>query len=502
MPYSELNKQTLAGLDPREAQIVDRMANLPEKILQFGSGRFLRSFVGDFIDSANRQETFNGRIVVVQSTGHDTVQLLRHQDGLYTIWLEGLQRGRPVEKHRIISAISRALMADQDWTLIRAIARSEDLRLIVSNTTEVGIAFDGEDQLDAAPPRSFPGKLAAFLYERYRHFSGSPEGGLTVIPCELIADNGTRLREIILRLARHWKLEPGFSEWIKQSNRFSSSLVDRIVTGRPAPGRIEEYWKLLGYRDELLSVGEPYALWAIEGDQSLRKGLGFPRGQPEVIVEPDIRPYRERKIRILNGAHTAAAPLAFLSGCDTILQMMEDSRLSAFVQALMRLEIVPGLDLDAAGTERFVDQVLERFRNPFLRHRLLEITFQSTSKMRLRILPSILRYYDKTGELPPRLILGFASYLLFMQAVECRQSEFFGNRRGQPYPIRDDEAPYFYQLWRGTSGAVSSDLRSSVARVCGEGRLWGQDLTLLPGFVEMVFDSLRNPEQKLESLTG
>ena len=502
MPYSQLNKQTLAGLDPQEARVVDRMADLKEKILQFGSGRFLRTFVGDFIDDANRQEIFNGRIVVVQSTSHDTVRLLRRQDGLYTIWLEGLERGHPVERHRVISSVSRALAADRDWARILAVARTEDLELIVSNTTEVGIAFDGEDQLNAEPPRSFPGKLAAFLYERYRHFSGSPAGGLTIIPCELITDNGTRLKEIVLRLARQWRLEPGFWEWIEQANQFSNSLVDRIVTGRPTPGRIEEYWKRLGYQDELLCVGEPYALWAVEGDDSLRERLGFPKSQPEVIVKPDITPYRERKIRILNGAHTASAALAFLSGCDTILQMMEDSRLSAFVEGLMRREIAPGLDLEAAETEGFVDHVLERFRNPFLRHRLLDITVQSTSKMRLRVLPSILRYHDKTGELPPGLIQGFAYYLLFMRAVERKHSEFFGKRKDQPYPIHDDEAPYFYQLWRQTSESADSDLRRLVARVCGEGRLWGQDLTLLPGFVEMVFDSVRNPEQKLETLAG
>ncbi len=502
MPHSQLNRQTLADLHPGEARVVDRMADLKEKILQFGSGRFLRTFVGDFVDNANRREIFNGRIVVVQSTSHDTVQLLRRQDGLYTIWLEGLDSGRPVERHRVVSAVSRALAADRDWAGILAVARSEDLELIVSNTTEVGIAFDGEDQRDARPPRSFPGKLAALLYERYRHFSGSPGAGLTIIPCELITDNGLRLREIVLRLARRWGLEPGFSEWLEESNRFSNSLVDRIVTGRPAAGRIEQYWSRLGYRDELLSVGEPYALWAIEGDLSLREFLAFPGDQKEVIVEPDITPYRERKIRILNGAHTTSAAPAFLSGCDSILQMMEDSRLSAFVEALMRREIAPGLDLDALATEDFVDQVLDRFRNPFLRHRLLDITFQSTSKMRLRVLPSILRYHEQTGGLPPRLILGFAYYLLFMRAVERKETTFLGNRNGQPYPIHDDEAAYFYELWREGDDAGGSDLHGLVTRVCGEDRLWGQDLTLLPGFVEGVVEALRKPEQQIESLAG
>ncbi len=500
MPPSQLNRKTLADLDPDEARVVDRMADLKEKVLQFGSGRFLRTFVGDFIDSANRREIFNGRIVVVQSTSHDTVRLLRRQDGLYTIWLEGLEQGRSVEKHRIISSLSRALAADQDWASILAVARSEDLELILSNTTEVGIAFDDDDQPDAEPPQSFPGKLAAFLYERYRHFSGSPDKGLTIIPCELITDNGIRLREIVLRLARCWKLGSGFSEWIEQSNRFSNSLVDRIVTGRPGSGRIEDYWKRLGYRDELLSVGEPYALWAIQGDRLLRKFLAFPKSRPEVIVEPDIKPYRERKIRILNGAHTTSAALAFLSGFDTILEMMENSLFSAFVEALLRHEIAPSLALDTAGTENFVDQVLDRFRNPFLNHRLLDITFQSTSKMRLRVLPSVLRYYETTEQIPPRLSLGFASYLRFMRPVERKEAAFFGNRDGKAYPIHDNEAPYFYELWQEAGDATGSGLRPLVTRVCGEGRLWGQDLTLLPGFVGMVLDSLNKPQQKLESL--
>ncbi len=495
-PAAQLSRKSLSAVDSRQARVAEEAAHLPEKILQFGSGRFLRTFVGDFIDSANRRSVFNGRIVIVQSTSHETSRLLDRQDGLYTIWLEGLQRGKPVQEYRVISAISRALAADRQWSQILAVARSENLELIVSNTTEVGIAFDADDHLEMTPPRSFPGKLTAVLYERFKRFSGAPRAGLIVIPCELITDNGIRLKEIVLRLASHWGLRSDFSKWVEKSNRFCSSLVDRIVTGLPSPDRIGGYWQRLGYRDELLCVGEPYALWAIQGDQSVAEQLGFPTIRPEVIVEPDITPYRERKIRILNGAHTASAPLAFLNGCETILELMEDSRLSRFVESLMRQEIAPSLDLDPAGTKDFVDQVLDRFRNPYLRHRLLDITFQSTSKMRLRVVPSLLSYHRKQGRLPPRLVLGFAYYLRFMRAIEERNGRFFGRLEDAAYPIRDDEAAYYYEVW----GQGGSDLDDLVSRVCSEERLWGQDLSRVPGLVEMVSASLAHPQERLEAV--
>ena len=493
--------RTLSSLWPEEAQVANRIHKLKEKVIQFGSGRFLRTFVDDFIDSANRQGIFNGRIVLVQSTSHETVKNLRLQDGLYTVWLEGLKEGHTIEKQHVISSISRALTSDQDWPEILTIAKTEDLQLVVSNTTEVGINFDGKDQIDAKPPQSFPGKSAVFLYERYRHFSGSPESGLTILPCELITDNGNRLREIILQLAQHWGLELGFSKWIERSNQFSNSLVDRIVTGRPTPGRVEQYWKRLGYRDELISVGEPYALWAIEGYKSLSDQLGFPKCQTEIIIKPDIMPYRKRKIRLLNGAHTSSASLGFLCGYDTVLEIMKSPLLSSFVETLIRREISPGLDLDNAETECFVDQVLDRFRNPFLRHQLLDITFQSTLKWRLRVLPSILNFQQKTGQLPPRLMLGFASYLLFMRSIEQKDGKFFGHRKDSPYLILDDEALYFHQVWKEVTNNNRSDLLPLVDQICSETRLWGNDLTLLPGFVEVVLDSLSDPQQQLERLT-
>ncbi len=500
MSLPRLSQQLARGAEGRVAFPPLKSWDLPEKVLQFGTGRFLRSFFGDYVDRANRRGLFNGRIAVVQSTDHRGADLLNRQNGLYTLVVRGLARGEKVDSQRILSAISRGLSASREWGAVLQCAENPHLELIVSNTTEVGIRLDPDDSLELEPPRSFPGKLTALLHHRYQFFSGAPDKGVLVIPCELIIDNGRVLREIVLELARVWKLEPAFLDWVATANRFCNSLVDRIVTGSPEPKELERLWSQLGFSDELLTVAEPYSLWAIEGDQSVQSRLGFAESNPSIVVAPDISPYRERKLRLLNGIHTICSPASFLTGNDTILESMRDPLISRFIEGCMLREVAPSLDLDPESTLSFAQEVLERFRNPFLEHRLLDITFQSTSKMRLRVVPVIQSYCEKNRRPPLRLCLGFAFYLLFMKGAEKQGKQILGRREGQPYRINDDQAESFFERWSRVEESSQAQVRKLAREVCADTDLWGMDLTQLPGVTETVAESLLNPLRRLQEL--
>ncbi|MGH9339650.1 MAG: tagaturonate reductase [Acidobacteriota bacterium] len=484
--------------------------DLPEKVLQFGSGRFLRAFCDAFVDHANREGVFNGRVVIVQSTGGERSSILDQQDGLYTLILRGIREESSLETRSVLASVSRALSANQQWEEVLECARNPQLDVVISNTTEVGIVLDKEDSPDLAPPRSFPGKLTAFLYERYQAFSGERNKGLVVIPCELIEENGAVLKSIVLELARLWKLEKGFAGWVESANHFCNSLVDRIVTGSPAQSELEDLWEQLGYQDDLLTIAELYNLWAIEGDEALKRRLSFALANPGIVIAPDITPYREHKIRLLNGTHTLLSPTAFLYGAATVLESMNDPRISRFVDGLMRQEIAPSLERQiseeaggAAATRAFIDEVLDRFRNPFIRHQVIDITLQATSKMRLRNVPTLKRHYEREGTAPQHFCLGFACYLLFMRGLESQEGKIYGRRQGDLYPINDDRAGYFMDRWKGVDGRSSETVREFVAGVCADSELWGMDLNILPGFSQTVAGNLsellqRGPRALLE----
>jgi tagaturonate reductase len=464
--------------------------DLPEKVLQFGSGAFLRAFADFFIDTANRQGMFQGRVVVVQSTEGPRGNILNEQDGLYTVCVQGLEKGAPVESYSILSSINRTLSAKAAWPDVLACAKNPNLQIIISNTTEVGIVLDESDALDLNPPRSFPGKLTAFLYERYKAFAGARDKGFIIIPCELLENNGAVLRRIVRQLAERWKLGADFLGWLETANRFCSSLVDRIVPGTPADGELKRLWEKLGYEDQLLIMAEVYSLWAIEGDDELKRRLAFAEANPTVLVAGDITPYRELKIRILNGTHTITTPVAFLLGNQTVLENMRHPLVSRFIDRVMRDEIGPSLDVDPDSVTAFIDAVLDRFRNPFLKHQLISITLQSTSKMRLRVVPSIKRYYEKKRQPPRHLCFGFAGYLLFMRGVEKKDGKVYGRRAQELYPINDDMADYFYEQWQGLCVDDEKAVLEFVNRICRDEQLWGMNLAALPDFSNIVAEYL------------
>ena len=478
--YTLKNISSAAVSKPDEA-----LFELPEKVLQFGTGVLLRGLPDYFIDKANRQGIFNGRIVVVKSTSQGDTSSFDKQDGLYTVCVRGLEDGVKVEENSINAAISRVIAANEEWEKVLECAHNRDMQVIISNTTEVGIQLIN-DNIRHHPPKSFPGKLLAFLYERFRAFDGSAKSGMVIIPTELIPDNGKKLESIVLELAHLNSLEDEFIEWLEQHNRFCSSLVDRIVPGKPGDEAAIAIERNLGYKDELLTMSEVYRLWAIEGDDHVKAILSFCKADEGVVIAPDIDSFRELKLRLLNGTHTLSCGLAFLAGCETVKDAMDDALLSHYIEDLMMQEIAPNIPYDISNetAKAFGRKVLDRFRNPHIRHNWISITMNYSSKMKMRIVPVLLKHYERSEAVPELIALGFAAYLFFSKPVEKKGELYFGRFGEHSYPLQDDQAPEFYRRWSGLTTAALVD------EVLGNAAYWGADLTTLPGFKQNVTDKL------------
>jgi len=483
----ELSKKTLALIpDEVSAKPAAGIFGLPEKILQFGTGVLLRALPDYFIDKANKQGIFNGRVVVIKSTGTGEKDAFDRQDGMYTLAIRGLENGEVLDQAVICSAISRVLSAMDQWDDIMHTAGNAQLQIVISNTTEVGIQLV-EESIFQKPPASFPAKLLAVLYERYKIFKGSPKAGLIIIPTELLTDNGEKLKFIITELAAFNKLEPAFTEWLDSHNHFCSSLVDRIVPGIPDPETKEMLEKKWGYTDNLMSVCEPYRLWAIEGDEAIRKVLSFYSVDAGVVITPDITKFKELKLRMLNATHTLSCGLAFLSGFKTVKAAMQDELFESYIENLMMHEISPAIPYAITEDEKraFGLKVLDRFRNPYLQHQWLSITMQYSSKLIMRVLPVLNKYYELFKKPPELISMGFAAYILFMRPVKKESGKYYGILDNQYYLINDDRASEFFGLWDETVANVI------VHRVLSNTGLWGTDLTLLEGFENSVAKKFR-----------
>lgn len=457
---------------------------LPEKVLQFGTGVLLRGLSDYFIHKANQKGIFNGRIVVVKSTSQGDVSLFEKQDGLYTICVRGLVNGEKVEENIINSSISRVLSATKEWEQILECAHNQQLQVIISNTTEVGIQLINDD-VRHHPPKSFPGKLLAFLYERFKAFGGSEHSGMIIIPTELIPDNGKKLESIVLELAHLNGLEDDFIEWIEKHNCFCNSLVDRIVPGMPESELQSQIENQLGYTDKLLAMSEVYCLWAIEGNEAVKRALSFAEIDDNVFVEEDINLHRELKLRLLNGTHTLSCGLAFLSGCRTVKQAMDDECVSSYITDVMLKEIASSIpyEVSATAAQEFGNKVLDRFRNPHIHHAWINITVQYSSKMKLRCIPILLKYYKENGTVPELFALGFAAYLYFTKALLKKGDQFYGELNGESYLIQDERAEIFYERWSTLSPAA-------LVREVLKDAFWEEDLLELPGFEKAVVAKL------------
>ncbi len=483
-----LSKNNLAKIGATGAEIPDEyIFSLPEKILQFGTGVLLRALPDYFVDIANRRGIFNGRILVVKSTSSGDTEAFKEQDGMYTLSVRGMENGIVVDQQVICSAVSRVISANRQWPDLLASAANTQLEIIISNTTEVGIQLVKES-IFQKPPASFPAKLLAFLYERYAVFKGTAESGMLIIPTELLTDNGKKLKSILSELAEFNKLDAGFTEWLHRHNRFCSSLVDRIVPGKPDPLTKEQLETKWGYTDELMSVCEPYRLWAIEGNETVREKLSFYRADEGVIITPDISKYKELKLRMLNATHTLSCGLACLSGFRTVKAAMEDPLFETYIRNLMMDEIGPAIPFDIPQDEvrEFGRKVLDRFRNPWLQHQWLSITMQYSSKLAMRVLPVLNKYYELFHKPPELISMGFAAYLLFMRPVKKEEDKYFGILDNQYYLIHDDRADYFYGLWEERS------VDSIVKKILSNESFWNEDLTRLEGFEASVAGKLKS----------
>ncbi len=435
--------------------VVGPLNRFPVKVLQFGEGNFLRGFADWMINRLNTAGCFNGSIAVVQPRGGDKIPLFKEQDGLYTLLLRGIENGSVVDTKEIITVISRCLEIYTEYDEYLKLAESPELRVIVSNTTEAGIIYSSQDRFDDAPPVSFPGKLTVLLHRRFKAFGGDVSKGFIIMPCELIERNGDNLREIVLRLAQEWGLGEDFTAWISEANYFLNTLVDRIVTGYPKD-ELEALTGELGYTDKLLDAGEVFHLWVLEGDKKLAEELPFAKAGINAIWTNDITPYRTRKVRILNGAHTMTVPAAFLYGLDTVGECVGNELISTFMKKGIFDEIIPTLDMPADELGQFANIVLERFANPFIKHYLLSISLNSVSKFKTRVLPSILEYVNREGKLPKILTFSLAALFAFYRGAEMKGRALVGDRKGSRYEINDDlpVLEFFRQQWSGYDSAT------------------------------------------------
>lgn len=457
----------------------------PEKVLQFGEGNFLRAFVDWQIDKMNKEADFNGSAVVIAPTKRGNVEKVNKQDGLFTLYLQGVKDGKAVKEHLVINSISRGINVYEAYNEFLKVAEQPELRFITSNTTEAGIVFDENDKLEDKPQNSFPGKLTSFLYHRFKVFNGDKKKGFIILPCELIDRNGDKLKEIICQYAKLWNLEKEFIEWINTSNTFCNSLVDRIVPGYPKD-TIEEIIEELGYEDNLVDIGEQYYLWVIEGPAWIENELPTGKANLNVKFVNDMSPYRTRKVRILNGAHTALVPVAYLCGLDTVRQSVQHEIIGKYIKELIYEEIFPVIDLPEEELIGFANDVLERFANPFVNHYLMSIALNSISKYETRDLPTLLEYVELKKKLPKKLVFSLAALIKFYK----------GKRGNEDINLSDDKdvLELFKSAWEKYDGTGGS-LRAMVTEILGYEKSWKRNLNEVEGLTDAVTEYLYKIEE-------
>nr|WP_330365711.1 tagaturonate reductase [Butyrivibrio sp. XBB1001] len=462
----------------------------PVRVLQFGEGNFMRAFVDYFFDISNEKAGFNGKVALVQPIEMGLTELINKQEGLYTLYLRGSENGQKVDAKRVISAVDCCLNPynKADYDKMMEIAVSDELDIIASNTTEAGINYDPACNFEDVPAASFPGKLTQVLFARYK----AGKKGIVVLSCELIDNNGKELLKCVNQYIDQWKLEEGFKTWVNEENIFCSTLVDRIVPGRIRdPKEVEELEKINGYHDELIDVGEIFGVWIIEGPEGLEDRLPFKKAGVNVHVVPDVMPYKHRKVRILNGAHTGFVLGAYLAGFDIVRDCMHNDNVAGFMNKMLSEEVIPTLvdHLDENDLNEFAAAVKDRFNNPFVNHELMSISLNSTSKWKARNMPSFLQYIDKNGKLPVCLTMSLAAYIAFYSSdvQELTDAGLVCKRpAGNTYTVSDDRwALEFFYDHRNDS---EEDL---VKTVLSNEKMWDQDLNKISGLTDAVIADLK-----------
>ena len=465
------------------------LKNAPEKVLQFGEGNFLRAFVDYWFDLANEKADWNGKCVLVQPIAPGLAKMINEQEGLYTLYLRGSENGRKVDDKRVISSVSRCLnpYEEEGFKQMMDVAASDDLEIIVSNTTEAGIVYDPACKLEDVPASSFPGKLTQVLYHRYK----AGKKGIIMLACELIDNNGKELLKCVNQYIDQSGLDDGFRKYVNEDCTFCGSLVDRIVPGRIRdPKEVAELEQKHGYADPLLDVGEVFGVWVIEGDTKRNDVLPFRKAglESRVFVTPDMSPYKKRKVRILNGAHTGFVLGAYLAGFDIVRDCMHNDTVRGFMNKMLHEEIIPTLPLDKKDLEDFASAVEDRFNNPFVNHELMSISLNSTSKWKARNMPSFLSYIEEQKQLPKCLTMSLAAYIAFYSNdIQERTADGLICKRpaGNTYKIQDDAwALDFYFAHKDDTAA------ELVHAVLTNTQMWDQDLTKIEGLEAAVLADL------------
>ena len=459
--------------------------NHPVKVIQFGEGNFLRGFVDWMIHKMNEQNLFSGSVAVVQPLASGLLPILESQNYIYTHYLKGIKDQEPVIEYYKNTALSVGINPYEDFESYLALAHIETASIIVSNTTEAGIVFDPTDQLDKDALVTYPGKLTRLMYERYETFKGDPQKGYIVLPCELIDNNADRLKEAVLAYIDLWNLGETFKTWVDKSNQFCNTLVDRIVPGYPKE-TIKTIWEELGYEDQLVVESEQFNLWVIQGDEKVQQAFPADEAGCQVLFVEDVTPYKIRKVRILNGAHTTLVPIAYLYGIETVLESVEDLQINQFLMKAIFEEIIPTLTLSKEALEIYAGEVILRFKNPFVKHYLMSISLNSMSKYQTRVLPSLLAYFDQNSKLPKRLVAALAAYMVFYR----------GEYAGKKIDVVDSEdiLKLYEDAWKQYDGSKAS-LDGVVEAILGYESNWKGNLNHIPGlrdqvvhYVTIIFD--------------
>lgn len=451
---------------------------LPIKVVQFGEGNFLRAFVDYAFQRLNNEVDFNAGIAVVQPLKEGMVNMINDQDGLYTLFMNGIKKGEKIQDIQLISNIVKAINPYSDFADYLALAKEPALQFMVSNTTEAGIEFLDTDTPDMQPPAAFPAKLTLLLHERFKHFNGDASKAVTIIPCELIDYNSETLKKCILQYCDLWNLDAAFVKWVSEDCTYHSTLVDRIVPGYPR-AEIEEYNSKLEYQDNLIVAAEPFFLWAIEGGEDLKAKLPFDKTDLNVKIVDDIRPFKMIKVRILNGAHTAMVPVSLLFGNQLVMETVNGGFTGPFVDNVIA-EISETLPMDKNEITAYAEEVMDRFRNPFIKHALADIALNSISKFKVRVLPSLLGYYTTTKKLPTSLTFSLACLIQFYK----------GTWNNEALPVKDtpELVEAFKKAWE------LGNIESVVAAVLANADFWDEDLNKVEGLSQAVVHALNEIE--------
>jgi tagaturonate reductase len=464
----ELNKQTV------------HKPELSAKILQFGEGNFLRAFVDWMIHKANEAGVMNHGVVAVQPIAQGMAEMINKQDGLYHVYLEGIKDKQAIKEVTLVKSIREVLNPYEDYAAYQELFLSPDLEMIISNTTEAGIRYEEGDDLTATPPKSFPAKVTALLYQRFREFAGAKDKGLLFIACELIEDNGSTLKEYVLKHAEYNHLGADFIDWIKNANYFYDTLVDRIVPGFPRE-TINEIKEELGFNDNLVVKGEYFHVWAIGGDPVIKEKLPLDKVGLNVLFMDDIKPFRAKKVRILNGSHTAMVPIALQLGCETVKEAFNDPLVEQFINKMVSEEVLPVINEDPEELKKFAEKILERFYNPYIRHYLKDISLNSLSKWEARNFPTLKDNAEKRNKEAKLTAFSFAALLVLYSG----KSEV---------SFTPNDTPEFVEFIKQTFD--KENIEGWVKGIINHKNLWKEDLNAIPHFAENVVKDVQLILQK------